>query len=865
MMTKGQMVFTIFLVVSSVILFVVAIIWWINRIIKNRRVPEKSNKAGVSTGIVFSVFLIFSIWILRFAVGYFSVIVPKTDIQQLDSWEEIINSLFGALRTFSMEEEYAEYIINIKRLVEEIVPCEHWSFSIIQIATVAYASILNLLAPIIGGAIVLEILSSVFPKIKLRWSYIKYRRPKYFFSELNTASLSLAKSIYYNEKDKKPILIFTDTYVDDEKEKEYELLLEAKRYGAICVHDDLEHVVKNRFGKHVYFLMDENEFGNLQTLMSLIDDHNVKFIKDSQIYLFVQSDAYVQIEKQFYEELKNEEKKKLLKGREAPVIVPVYGYRNLVHDLLVDVPLYEPLVHKKDNTKLNVTILGNGVIGTEAFLSSYWFGQMLISRNEDGKKSMSECELTINVVSKDSKNVFWSKIDYINSEIKETVEVLENNVESDKSELLKYDNEGHTNNPYCRVRYIKADVKVGGFWDSDSEEAKELLESDYFIVALGNDADNISVADKLRRLVGKKHLEETMDGAGGNVIITYSVFESELAKALNNQKHCQCREKGKTDIYMHAFGSLEQVYSYDNVYIAKHKVFAEMIGATYDNVKMRQKHIVDNKTRKNNANKNYSHWADLARAMHFKYKVFSLGLIKESVFDYNSNESELTHKSYVEGQCNLYKQIIMAKSPEGFSEETINVYNEVQLKQHALAWLEHRRWNAFTRTMGYQHTDEIEKNLQLNGVDCKNMEIKLHPCLVEAKKPILNCENIYLQEKMKELFVNLSDVFDINMLKKDKMIALLHKKKDHLLLKTKKYSEMQNVQFDLLDKLTYEWCQIATRANMIMIDDALQNLQEVTTELGEEEIKTIFKNAWNGVFCYDFKMYDYYTYDYSEG
>ena len=346
-MAKGQMVLTVILMITSLLLFVLSIVWMISRAIRNKKAPEKYNKAGVSTALVFSGFLLLSIWLLRFAIGYFAIAVSEDGTMSLTPLEEFVSSLFRALRTFSMEEEYAEYIMDIKALIAEVFPNAHWSFPIIKTMTIVYASMLNLVAPIIGGAIILEILASIFPKIGLRWSYFFIKRPKYFFSELNSASLSLAKSIYNKEKSKKPILIFTDTYVDDEKEKEYELLLEAKKYGAICIRDDLAHVRKTKYGKRAYFLMDENEFGNLQTLMGLTEDHNVKYIRDAYIYLFVQSDAYVQVEKQINEEFQEEKKKELLKGGEKPTIVPVNGYRNLVQNLFVKIPLYEPLIKKK--------------------------------------------------------------------------------------------------------------------------------------------------------------------------------------------------------------------------------------------------------------------------------------------------------------------------------------------------------------------------------------------------------------------------------------------------------------------------------------------------------------------------------------
>ena len=893
-MVKGQMVLTVILMIASLLLFVSSIVWMISRAIRNRRAPEKYNKAGVSTALVFSGFLLLAIWLLRFAIGYFTIVNAENGATHLTPLEEFVNSLFGAIRTFSMEEEYAEYIMDIKALIVEVVPNAHWSFSIIKTVAIVYASVLNLIAPIIGGAIILEILASVFPKIRLRlWHWAIWRK-KYYFSELNASSLALAKSIYKDNKAEKPVLIFTDTYIDDETEKEYELLLEAKQYGAICVRDDLAHVVKPLFGKREYYLIDENEFGNLQTLLGLTDENNIRFLKKTNIYLFVQSDAYVQVEKQINEKLKSKtkgnvkEKNKriVFKDGEIPTIIPVRGYRNLVHNLLVEVPLYEPLIHKKNKEKLNVTIFGNGVIGTEAFLSTYWFGQLLISKVVEGKENIEECELTINIVSKEDSDVFWSKIDYINSEIKDTVRVLNESDEASNSKLLEYDSEGHTNNPYCNVRYIKADVKIGGFWESTSKEAKELLDSDYFIVAIGNDADNISVSDKLRRLIGKKHLEEKYDDVVGQVVIAYAVFNSELATTLNKQRHYRCRADDKTDIYMHAFGGLDEVYSCDNVYMAKHKLLAEGTGAAYDKAKMRQKHIDENKTRSRNENKNYNHWADLARAMHIRYKVFSLGLINKSVFDYSLDDFD-SREDDIKKQCKTYWQIALSQQGIKLCDNLKPTCDDVELKKHVLAWLEHRRWNAFTRTMGYQYTGEFRRNLQLNGENHKNMELKLHPCLIEAKKPILYKDNNYLNESWQKLFERLSLEGEIKELKqlegkekkrferlspekkiktlgKDEMISLLYKEKEHLALRVDLFSEYRNLKMDLLDRLSFEWCEESTLVSLSMIEEGLKYLSDVNSSVVTKEMTEKFLKAWNGIDCYDFKIYDYYTSDYDK-
>lgn len=866
-MAKEQLRLTVLFMILSVILFVAAAVWFTNRIIKRKNAPEKYNRAGIGTALGLSGFLILSIWLLRFAVGYFTIVTAECRADELTPLEEVMNSLFGALRTFSMEEEYKEYILDIKTLIAEIVPDVHWGFSVIQSLAVAYASLLNFIAPIIGGAIILEILASIFPKFRLKWSYLS-KRPKYFFSELNAASLALAKSIYNEENDKKPIFIFTDTYVDDEEEKEYELLLEAKKYGAICVRDDLAHVKKVKSGIRSYYLMDENEFGNLQTLLCLTEDHNVEFIKDSQIYLFVNSDAYVQIEKQINKEFDESEKKKaLLKGGEKPLIVPVNGYRNLVHNLLVDVPLYEPLINNAGKTKLSVTILGNGIIGTEAFLSTYWSGQMLVSDSSNNEKTISECELAINVVSKDKENVFWSKIDYINPEIKKTMQISDSGLNDD---ILCNDGAGNKNNAYCKVKYIEADVKIGGFWDSNTNETKDLLESDYFIVALGNDSDNISVAEKLRRLIGKKHLEEVRNDKVGNVVISYAVFNSNLANVPNSNKHYCCREKGKSDIFMHAFGSLEQVYSCDNVYMSKYKLLAEGIGAAYDRTQMREKHVEEHK------NRGYSYWSDLTRAMHIKYKAFSLGLIKQSVFDFVNNGPTWNedYNEYVKKQCGIYKETatVNSKKEKDDTEKSFDkinaIYSEDYYKQ-VLAWLEHRRWNAFIRTQGFQHTNEFRKNFQLNGKDHKNMELKLHPCLVEAKKPDLNGGKVYLNETVCSLFKYTPPKhFDSEKIKScelstEEMKALLEDKKVYLIDRLTKVSQIQTDKLDFLDKLSCEWCKESTPVSIELIEKALNDIGN-SNPVATEKQKVIFKKAWSGISSYDFKIYDYFDFDYDE-
>lgn len=707
-------------------------------------------KMGISKTLLFSGCLLLSVWCLRYAVGYYSILFPKEDEITLRWWEEVLNSLVHALQTFSMDENYALYIARGKEMMAAFGADAFW-----QDAYGAYASVLNVLAPIAGGAIVLEVLARIFPELHLWLTHFVFWRKKYYFSELNAASLALAKSISREKRSEHPMLIFTDTYVDDEKEQEYELFVDAKRYGAICVRKDLAHVGKPWFGKREFYLMDEDEFSNLQTLMGLLENRNIRRIKDSCIYLFVQSDAYLNIEKQAKRQL--EEKKHLLRGGSKPVIVPVHGYRNLVQNLFNTVPLYEPLVNKEDKAHLNVTILGSGVIGKEAFLGIYWLGQMMVSQGEGEKATMEQVELTVNVVSNETEEAFWAEIDYVNPEIRQTVEVLKDTAateaeqECQKSLLRIYPNREETNKPYCRVRYTRLDVKAGSFWTNAQAGMAQLPDSDYYIVALGDDADNISTAEKIRSFIGKRHVEKIGQNKSGEVVIAYAVFDAELCEALNRDKHFKSLGKGTADIYMHAFGNLEQVYSCDNVYMSKNLLWATETGAAYLRGQYENSHRQDNMNRvgdsiQNYEDANYNYWASLARAMHMKYKLFSLGWITTSVFRCENEEECASHRQTVRDICALYQLFAAAgKADLLLSADSHKKWEDLKRKQDCLAWLEHRRWNAFTRTMGYQYVD-VHRMLEASetGLEHKDMRLKLHACLAETRMPDMQGVRSYL-------------------------------------------------------------------------------------------------------------------------
>lgn len=742
-MDRNQIVIITMLAISVLILLIPAVVFLVHRLIKPSGASYR--KTRVSHMLVFSACLIFSVWCLRYAVGYYGILFPKEQTT-LTWWEEIFNSMIHALQTFSMDEDYTDYIIDGKNMFRDMFQGDT---SLWQTLYGLYASILNFLSPIAGGAILFEILASVFPKIKLHLSHLSVWKEKYYFSELNSASLALAKSIsnikfnYF----KKPTIIFTDTYFDDEEERGSELFLEAKLFGAICIKDDLSHIKKNKWGLRKFFLIDEKETGNLQTLAELANSSNSAYLKKSEIYLFTNDDAYVQLEqrvrekleKQFtardawvrfnlvlkkfkslftvndvseqnegkeQEETKEQKKAKEFKNlkyqltiKKMPTIIPVKSYRNLISNLLKDVPLYEPLVGKKRNADgtqdLTVTILGTGDIGTEMFLSTYWFGQIL------------DCNLKINILSQETEDEFWSKIDYVNPEIKHTT------IKNDP--ILKINRKGDMAEPYCEVHYRQCDVKSSEFIKCLTEPEKQILKTDYFFISLGTDEDNISVANTVRKYVGEHHINLN---SSIKTIITYVVYDSELSNMLNRKKYFKY-VNDEVDIYMQAIGSLESVYSANNVFMTDSEPFAQKVADSYDIIQNRKIRAEKHRARMND---DYKYWANLSRGMHTKYKVYSMGMIDISLFDYP--DSGDAYFEELEKIYKRYQEKISGK--EKFEDLSL---------LHKMAWLEHRRWNAFTRIKGFRHTDKYDTYAVAgkNG-SYKQMDIKLHPCLVECGK-----------------------------------------------------------------------------------------------------------------------------------
>lgn len=704
----------IMLSISVVLALVTLVLVLVVLIAGSRSLEGKLKTKGYAVPILIAGVAL-AICALNLALDIFSNM--HNGVAKLSGWELLVSSLLKTAKAIGVDENMDKFDRDLRGMMKALQESRPYLQSIVGI----YAGILYVVAPVAGGIGLLEILAGVFPQMRL--FFLRHTtKDKYYFSQLHDGSLELVRNICQVKMKNRhrPVLIFTGVDVDKSDLEAARRLDEAKAMGAICLRSDLRSTPKWGFGQRKFFLVEEDEVKVLQQMSGLATEKNYKSLKNAEVFFFVTSDAYVPIERNIRVWLHQ-------KGVEFSSFTPVRTNTKLIENLLVNVPLYEPLLckeEKEDGSKdLTVAILGAGGIGREMLLNTYWMGQML------------DCNLTINVFSQEEENAFWSKLDYVNPEIRLTTQkdhpILNINRKCEKAQ------------PYCTIRYHQCKLGAGCLGIEESY----FQNTDYVFIALGSDQDNITMAKTLCRCVGEDHVRRQN---GNKTVIAYVVYDPDLAEAANKNKGFCYAVPDRTDVYMLAMGSLPETYSLETV-LGVEAAAAQKIADNYelllDSVNRKRAYqmrngkfvpILNKKGEKigerwewnagTEDDAQYKYWASCARSMHKSYKLYSAGLLQTSLFDCASEE-EFRQKRSQEAQKGA--AVIQGKSQGGCDEARARL-------MHRLSWLEHRRWNAFTRVLGYRYTDAYHKYQQVTG-NHKHMALKLHPCLVECDQQGIRC------------------------------------------------------------------------------------------------------------------------------
>ncbi len=610
-----------------------------------------------------TVLLVLGIWVIRYAVALNIQVID--DGESMNWFEHLFDAMVHSLQTFSMDEDYTTYLVQGKVFLNKI------GGPLLPQLYGVYVSVLNLLAPIAGGAILLDVLSNVFPTIQLVIYRIFARNRKYvLFSELNEMSIAIAESYAKSEK---VFFVFTDVFGTDD-ERMSELLARARKLHAVCLSDDILEI--RIYGRKAteYYLIDKAEENNIHALAMLYADNSVKTLwelsEKVDIYLFASDSAADALAENLNSQL------------ESPLphvtIKVVREYENLVYSLLQNQPLYLPLLETKASS-LSVLLIGGGKIGHQFFKHVYWCGQML------NPAAASQPPEHPNMVSL-KMTVISQRADHFRKKMKlEMPEAFEEglcteNGESDSTTL-----------PYADFSFLNADVTSSDFLDA-LEKAGDI---DYVLIALGDDKLNISTCEIVQKFINRKSL------CSGKPAYIHLVIENDhLKDSIGTISRTRAGY-----VHINAFGGLQDRYHYRNIHTTALENDALLIHKTH-NPDDKERNLITNL---------YNFRSSIASALHFQYKLFSVGML--------SPQNPLPNDTILQN----FAQYLMDIS-------------------HAdlLLWCEKRRWNAYTRSTGFVHptTRQLlafyrnQGNIKLHkaavaGSPAQNL-FNFHACLVEC-------------------------------------------------------------------------------------------------------------------------------------
>ncbi len=691
-----------FIVILYSVLFLAIIVC--GGIVIHSRFPNNSK-------LLLLIYVFVLIWVARFWVNF------STISGEMTIFEKCLDSFVHALQTFSMDEDYTSYTVWGKELLQDA--------GMASLAAVygVVISVLNICAPIMGGAIILEVLTGFFPRLRL-WMHPRQR--KFVFSELNEASIILAEDICRGDNyhkivsfeslfrgrdaqtrnteslwskihgQQKPFIIFTDAYYDEKSEKKTEIFDRAKTLGAICMKTDMQFLSLHRSDSVYYFFIEEDEEMNVSGLSDVLDKqsetgkaypvgNNEDDIR-TRMFVFCASNLSIRMVKAISE---REEANKAIVIRSIP------DFANTAVNLMYEAPLFISLLNRNDNPapptsssissvrigsflaetdaagrlggiipthELHVTILGGGVLAEEILKAVYWCGQI------------AGIQLFIHVVTNNA-NDFKNKLTSCCPELLETC--------AEGSDILRCypqsDSPLH-NAPYAVIDGLDADTDAE---DIASYPAAVVEKSDYVIVALGEDGRNISTALMLKQQLSRRALRS---GGTSHPVIAPAIYDKRLADPIS------VLHPADYEPYLIPFALREDRFSCRSVFMSDITVEAWKSGSLYD------KRSHEKKKRDE-----YSYWANINRAIHAPYKVFAFGWI---------NDIDLTASMQDRYRGNG---------------------TEIKPDDPAFSWMEHRRWNACMRAQGFTAPTEKEHQ-RFFAVTRQHKDLirKYHNCLVES-------------------------------------------------------------------------------------------------------------------------------------
>ena len=555
-------------------------------------------------------------------------------------------SVHNAFRVFILDGEF-NIITNSLTDVDTVLAA---SFSL-------YAALLYVTAPILTFGNVLSLFKNLRDELRYAWHRI---RPHYIMSELNARSVALAKSIWNKarEEKKKIVIVFTDVFEHNE-ESEYELVAEVRELNAICLKRDVRFLnIRGKKGKVEIFLIGDDSSENISQAVKITNSLNEENAKQNvKLFLFDKSPSSSYIMDSIkYDNLLEYAKKhnyseKTFKLRRVDEIQQLVWHT---------VPEMEIFKRANSDKTISILLVGMGRYGTEFFKTLVWYGQFegyklefnIVDKHTDGDDGRRDIESVLR---------------------RQCPELLEKNRISKDGEAA-----------YDIMFFPGIDMKTADFnellsYSGDDEErlmlAKRLKRTTHAVVALGEDDTNIEVAVYLRSIFDRVNgvvLNKDRIRCEDEKPAIYSVvFDEQKAGVLQsdpgdtNNTEFLINHSG-VPYHVYFIGSLSSQYDYDSIYTPHIEAQAES---------------------------RHEEWEKLEKSIreqweqsHMKYERFEYYRL--------SSMAGALHRAELERSFPELFNCTGDKSKKCVCE------NCIKRKR-----IEHMRWNAYMRSLGYVQKD----------------------------------------------------------------------------------------------------------------------------------------------------------------
>jgi len=340
-----------------------------------------------------------------------------------------------------------------------------------------YSIVLSVIAPILGGALLLETLAAFFPYIRLKWPGY---RSVFVFSRVNPQSVLLAQSI---QQESRARIIFQ--YADGSDA----LVQQAKDTGAVCVSGEVSlRQISGLIRSVTYVFIDSDEQENIKDLASRLaaapEKGWLRGKRRVRLYAFAQSreaEATIDLLAERYRDSANQ------------IVCMLNVKENAAQHILEKYPLHHYGVTAPDGTKdLHVLVVGSDAQAEHFFANAYICGQMHDTR------------LTVTVTAPDAAD--FARRLYASAP------------------MLR-----HPEDPAVRMCGDVRCIPMG-----DEVDDALLSQVHYILISMGSDAKNKEVASSICRAIDRQML--TQPGRAGQEVPILYMQEDDALNALYTEK-----------------------------------------------------------------------------------------------------------------------------------------------------------------------------------------------------------------------------------------------------------------------------------------------------------------------------------------